>query len=365
MPATLRSLVSGVLALIIPPPDVAVGAGESHVSAAGAYNKVDVNGDDAALTLDATGGREFTFAEIKVASNGTLRISGDARIHVQGRLEITNGGTIEFADAGSRAVFFTADDVVIADAGAGVPSSVARIADRDAADLSQYSAPSRLVIAPLPVADGGKAAPFVQIDNGSLVVANIHAPTAVVTVTNGATLIGRATGGTFAMATGTTLLYDCMLDHRNGFSESDGPLYKADGTPIDGLASALGSFNSLLGPDALVGHLIGSMPVEFDLGEESIALGGGPVITPRARGRVEASPWPTIVRGMEETGGTSGGGGNAPPPGLLVEWNDENLYCFEPRTTNEDVDDDDTDAQVWVDDDGVGKSGTQIMQEPF
>ncbi len=274
----------------------------------GAYNDVDIE-NGAVCTLDAANGPLFMFNRLRIRDTGVVAIKGDVSILVRGNLELNNLATIEMADAASRLTVYLMGELLVTNSTIGFDRSVARNAGRDLRDDFAYESASRIRIWRVIPSAGGMDDPLYQLQNRSLVRASIHAPDVQVDLATYSAIFGRLTGAYIFVSGGTAIFYDPALDNDCGFTDRSGPLYKPDGTPIDGLVDALAGFDLTKGFQALVADVTSLLGGVLEL--VGGLLGGGEETEPATLSnpvpmRMKQKHWPTEAASMEK--GFSGGG---------------------------------------------------------
>jgi len=290
----------------------------------GNYQDVTIK-NDAIVVVGDSGNTEFSVKSMTVDNGGVLRVDGQVRMHVRGKLEIKNGGTVELNGSDSSITFYTADQVKVNDAALGLTRDLARNFDRTRQDVSQYQNASRIRILALDPSDGGKSDPDYRIDNNSLAVASIHAPGGELHIHNESTLFGRVAADYVDLDQDTALLYDPMRDSGAGFTNLDGPLYDENGEPIGALQDALDTFTGG-GLEAFQNHLASALGDA--LGGALGALAGGnepsePFITPRSADRARGLPWPILALAMERRDVAAGIGASDVMAGSFVQVNSD------------------------------------------
>lgn len=221
----------------------------SATLAPGRYRSLTVS-SGAVATLAGGSPARYQFNDLDISSSSILRISGGVEVLVRGQFNLSALSGIELADASAWLHLYVCGDVTVDDSTIGCSAEVARSASRSWKTVP-YANPKRVIIRSVSAASGGTDGAGYTIDNKSIVLASIHAPTADLLMDRGSVLIGRATADMLEIKAGCGLLYDPALDSRIGFTSPGGPLFKADGTPIDGLAGALAGYNANSGCDAL------------------------------------------------------------------------------------------------------------------
>ncbi len=229
---------------------VFTGAAQSVTLVEGKYQRLLVE-DGAVITIGAAGGAKYSFDRVELRNQGVLLVKGQALVELRERLEVTKYASVALADDSSAVAFFTDNDVLVNDAAIGVDAAVATDPARSIKNIASYVRPSRVRFYAQPSSTGGTATPQYQFESNALVVACVHSPTAAITLRDGASIIGRLTGASVSLASGTSLYYDPCLDPRTGFSAKSGPLYDSDGAPLADLATTLAGFNTAAGASAL------------------------------------------------------------------------------------------------------------------
>lgn len=225
--------------------------------------------------LNQTKGTHYSVKDLKVANAGVLLIEGVVLLEVRSAMTVVNRSAITLSDANSALVIYTKGDIEIDDSGVGVPRDVARNIARSPSSLTAYSNPLRLRIFPQPISAGGTSNPDIRIDTRSLVVATIHAPTARFRMEDSSALLGRVTAQELRVRTSSMLCYDPVLDRNTGFTNEKSILFASDGSAVPVVATALSTFDSLLGTTALKSTLatLTAVPVEEEQGEQPVLAG--------------------------------------------------------------------------------------------
>jgi len=271
------------------------GSATSVALPSGTYQAVTLD-KSATMTLNGGSGVYWSFGDTTLLDKSVLRLSGDVRLQVRGALKVSEKATVVLADENSKLTLYLMNDMTVDDACVGVEASVSRLASRTASSISTYSAPTRIHIIGVSSLSGAKAQPVYFIDNGALVCVSIHAPTARVTVDDKSTLVGRASTAYFSLQGQSELVADPALDSGVGFTNLNGPLYKTEGVPLDGLVQAIKGYNVLSGVTGLVSVISATIAPA----PEPTAEAG---VTPRDASRVQQAP---VARTAFELEGKSG-----------------------------------------------------------
>lgn len=269
------------------------GAGTRQNINGGRHQRLTIqNGAQATMTAG-----NYSVSNLLLTSAGTLVISGDVRLEVRGNLLMDDRAAIELADSSSRLVVYVAGEVAVQDAAIGVPRAIAQDLSRDPGDIAAYIDPRRVRI--LGVGTGSRN---IQIDTNAIIVGCLHQPHATVVIEAGGSVVGQVVAQRVRIDNGGLVLVDPALDNKCGFTSPRGPLYKANGDPIDGLVAALGSFNHALGLAALPSHIASQVVIPAAPAQEVAA--DDP--TPRSDARTDSRAWPMRAMGLEHkaSGGT-------------------------------------------------------------
>lgn len=261
----------------------------------GTYQAVTLD-KSATLTLNGGSGLYWSFGETTLLDKSVLRISGDVRLQIRGDFRVIEHATVQLADANSKLSLYLMNDMTVDDACLGVDASIARLSNRSVASIGSYCVPTRFHVIGVSSVSGAKAQPIYYIDDGAIVCASIHAPTARVTLDDRSTLLGRASTAYFSLQGQSELVADPALDSGVGFTNLNGPLYKTQGVPLDGLVQAIKGYNVLSGVTGLVSVISATIAPA----PEPTAEAG---VTPRDPERVEQSP---VARTAFELEGKSG-----------------------------------------------------------
>lgn len=235
----------------------------------GKYHDLNCNLGGVAKLGDGATLKQYCFRNLTLDSQAILAIYGPVEIMVTGDISLSNKATIELGDAAASLVIYCKKVVAVDDACIGVNSAIARNGSRKPAD-APYTDPRRIKFTTL---TGG--APEFFFDNGSIVIASLHTPSGPFEMQGGSTLFGRVTCADMILGNNCNLFYDPAMDNRLGFTASKGPMYKPDGTPIDGLADAITSFDSTLGLQSLKPHVTSSVSAVSALAATADSLLGG------------------------------------------------------------------------------------------
>lgn len=225
-------------------------ASDATITGGGRMDDSLVVENGAVVTLDGSGAGDYATDDLTLTMNGVLRIEGDVRLLVLDDLVITGGATIELADDATLELYL-GDTAVLVGGGLGVDRAIARETEPDPSALTTYRAPTDIQIFELPESYGGGSGGEIRVEGGSAVFGCIHAPGKVLTLRDASFIVGRLTASRFVARGDSAMLYDPGLDMRCGFTQMNGPLYQANGDPIDGLQEALDTFNWVMGHEAL------------------------------------------------------------------------------------------------------------------
>lgn len=259
--------------------------------------------DNGAVGLLAGVSGPYSFRDLNVSNTSALLIQGDVIVEVRGNLTVDKLATIEMADPTATVTFFVSGNVTIDDSAVGFHHDIGRNPARSCADASAYRRPSMLRLWGV-----GSGAKTVRLDNNALANMSVHMPYADVEVRgSGTTLIGRVTAKTLRLRASCAILMDPCLDNRVGFTTPTGPLYKSDGSPVDGLVTAITTFDPTQGCQALSSTIDSAVDALAGSILDPL-LGGGktPTITPRAAARATARPWPMRALAMENNAALTG-----------------------------------------------------------
>lgn len=251
----------------------------------------------AELTLDSAFGTLYSLNALDVRNDSVLRIVGNVRLVLRGPSVIQNGGTIELATPASRLTIYAFDGFKVVNAGLGVPRDVAANPARSPADLVGYHNPRQVRILSISPAAGGTAGATFEIDNQSIAVATIHAPSHTVTVKNASWLLGRLTGSVVDI-NGGTVLYSPGMDSRNGFSVLSGPLYDANEVPRPAVTNTIAAANPALGAAVIAQQIADAVIAELAAEPVVIPPVGDP--TPREGDGVIETTVPKTANQLEE-----------------------------------------------------------------
>lgn len=314
VPAVPELMPSAITSLSTMPTALNYNSVHDKITTAARYTALTVQ-NNAVLTIDGSKTPCLAFNSLGVRTRGIIRIKGDVAIGVFGNTTINTMGAIEFEDAASTLLLYTTGNITIDNAGIGLPDGVALNASRSPKDVSAYINAGRVKILPVSTASGGAAAPTITVGAASIICGNIHAPTATVALNSGSWIVGRLTGNIVTISTNSGIFYDPRYDNRVAFTNRNGPFYKSDGNPVDGLVDALASFNPLSGAQSLrtlipsavasltapvtevvsgVGGLVGGL-----LGGGSSPISSTPPVSPRTKQRAEARPLPMMAMSLE------------------------------------------------------------------
>ncbi len=95
---------------------------------------------------------------------------------------------------------------------------------------------------------------------------------------------------------GARLFYDPILDNKMGYTVFNGPMYKNNGDPQDGLMTGLSTYDPMQGLDQFKAHMMGHIFEEVDA--VPFVPPGDP--DPRNADRAVEKPWPFVAMAIEE-----------------------------------------------------------------
>lgn len=187
------------------------------------------------LILDASVSPAYAFGGIFMINGGVLKIRGDVDVEVNGALNLVNKARIE-VEPGGHLDLFVRGNVYLQRSAIGAEAAAITDSGCDPNSLTRYTRPDTVrILSP--------ASPYANqtflADDRALVAASVHMPAAASTVTNQSTIIGRLTGKTISIGTGSAVYADTALDNLAGFTNLDGPLYQSNGNPLAGVVSLL------------------------------------------------------------------------------------------------------------------------------
>ncbi len=235
----------------------------------GKYKSLNCNLGGVAKLGDGATLHRYCFSGITLDSQAVLAIYGPVEIMVTGDISLSNNATIELGDDAATLVIYCNQVIAVDNASIGVSNALA-VHPALSPPMIPYTDPKRIKITTL---TGGS--PEFFFDNGSIVIASLHTPSGPFEMQGGSTLFGRVTCADMTLGDNCNLFYDPAMDNRLGFTASKGPMYKPDGSPIDGLADAITSFNAALGMQSLKTHVNGTVSSATALAATAGELGGG------------------------------------------------------------------------------------------
>lgn len=256
----------------------------------GRYDDVSIE-EGSVVTLDDAPQGIYAVDELYVDNGSTLVIKGDVHLGVA-KLRIASGSTIELADENSSLTIYIAEQMDIDNAAIGAPRAWARTnkSVRSVSDVP-YLDPSRITIMTV-----GSGKETLRVRNGSAAVAQIHAPSAELSLESGAALFGRATADVVKL-NDAVVGYDPGLDARSGFTNLDGPLYGSDGGLLQEVVDLIAGLSVSSTLDSLFGAIA-------DL-SDAVTPDGGVVLTqddppsPRDPDRAVGRDWPGQALSIE------------------------------------------------------------------
>jgi hypothetical protein len=282
--------------------------GTTRGLSAGHYQDVTIDG---AVTVTLSGA--YSFSDFNVRNSAVLRISGNVTVVCRDDLEFNENVGIEFADASSSVTFLVADDVFFDNSALGTTIATARNASRTVSSATYLSA-NRIRIFSLNSAAGGSADQTVTFVDKSLFVGKLFAPSSAVDIGSGSGVMGHIVAGTCRIRSGGSVLYDLALNKGYGFTKTDGPLYKKDGTAVAGLTEALATITEAATDVLGLKTLLATLTVSATGGADEEDAGDEP--TPRSTEYATARKWPAQAMALEEY---AAGDEAADGKGLLVD----------------------------------------------
>ncbi|MCA9309918.1 MAG: hypothetical protein KDA21_01860 [Phycisphaerales bacterium] len=236
VPAALTSLADATTSDSVLDTPGAVRSGRG-----GAYRKMRVR-DGCELQLKESAGGDFSFEELRIDSKGILSVHGAVRIYVEGDMEVSSGGAINFGDRTASVTFYVGGGLRVDDAAVGCSTDIAAASgSRGVGSVTWYMNPARMKFVSTATGSGEDW----EIDNNALFLGSIRAPQNNVAIGNNSHIIGRVTGNRVALSGSATLAFDKCLDLGAGLTRMDGMLYDAEsGVPADGLVNAIAAFKA-------------------------------------------------------------------------------------------------------------------------
>lgn len=196
----------------------------------GRYKSFDVS-SASELALDSG---TYVVDECYATTKGVIRVVGDVRLVVNDTLMFHSEGRIVL-DEGARLILWIGGQMVMSEASIGAWDPPVGTLLSESIRKTEYSAASSVRV--FAISDA-----LISLNEQSAVLGDIHAPGADVQMSK-SRVYGRVTGKSVTMAN-SVVLYDPVFDSRYGFTNLKGPLY-ADGSPVDGLVSAIEGANGL------------------------------------------------------------------------------------------------------------------------
>ncbi len=245
----------------------------------------------------------YTIDDLTIDLTSRVLIQGNVRILIRDDLILENRARIELADEDSSVVFYIRGDLELDNAVIGLPESIASNTSRSYTHLSGSFNTAAIRMRVIDEEDGGKGTPKVELKNRSMVVADIHAPSADVDLGNSSVIIGRLTGGDIRMQNTSIVFYDHSLNPGAGITNPNGPLYSS--SRANTLRNALASFDNSRGLTALTQHIrdeFAADGVDPDPEEEGPVAKSDP--DPRDGGKVTIVPMRRGAARSIESGGT-------------------------------------------------------------
>jgi len=291
------------------------------IPGAGKYGPVSIN--SGFMRIDEANGRFYEFESLDIALGAKLQIVGKVTIHIKGKLNLAPNSTVELAGADSAVRFLTSEDVTIDNATFGMGNAFPTL-PRDPNTLTNFFNPARFRLLAVDEASGGKPTPIYDFKNNAVLLACVHAPTAIVTVDQNSAIIGRVTAADLSVKGGSSILYTPQLDSRLGYSAFFGPAYE-NMALIPEVAAELALVIPGEGAEGLTTRvrnkskakwIIDSALAWFVDDDEDISIdpfdNNGPIVipplipvtipmapTPRFAGKVFSAPIPTGARALE------------------------------------------------------------------
>ncbi len=257
------------------------------------------------FTFDEAVSPVYSVDDLKIDLISRVKIKGHVRILVRDDIEISNRARIELADEDSSVVFYVLGDVSVDNAVIGLPASIATNTARSYTHLSGSFNTAGIRIRQIDAAGGGEGSQTFTMHSRSIVVADIHAPSADVDLGNSSVIIGRLTGGDVRMQNTSIVFYDHSLNPGAGITNPFGPLYSSSRS--DTLRSALASFDNTRGLTALTQHIRDEFTaggVDPDPEEDGPVSASLP--DPRDGGKVVPVPMRRGAARAIESGGAAG-----------------------------------------------------------
>ena len=261
----------------------------------GQYQTLRIANTDVTATLDDATGGVYLFDSIDLSDGAVLRINGDVIVGVTNNFKVADGATIELANDTARVRFYVGGNFDVLNAGIGVTPVVARNLARRVEDIVEYVDPSRIGFYALADDAGGLLSPSILVDNASIAMMVVNAPTARIKVKGSSSVVGRLTGERVHITDDSALYYDPALDNKLGITAFNGPYYKSTGEPIDGLVAAMVSYNTTLGLDGFNAYILAHTVEQID----AVVLSAPGDPTPRSEQRAKEKLWPFEAMAIE------------------------------------------------------------------
>lgn len=198
--------------------------------------------DGGVTTVDGATDPHTHLRDLEIKDHSTLLIQGDVEIYIERLLCVRNNAHIQLADGATLKIFVGEQIEIDNNAFVGLPEGMTAYAD-----MNEYVSAENFWLITLDPAQGGAAAPTIDINNNAFFKGCVHAPTAEFELSNTALFIGRVTANRVAIGN-SRFLYDPQLDNGAGFTNSEGPLYDQDTLqPVAGLETAITDYDWTLG----------------------------------------------------------------------------------------------------------------------
>ncbi len=262
----------------------------------GDYEKLRVEGKDVTATLDEDSGGVYRFKLVELEDGAVMKIQGKVDVMIEESLYIDDGATIILADDASMVRFYVGGNVTVKSGAIGIPPAVAQSGDIKVEDLDGYIHPKRIRLYSFPTIDGGDDMALVIVQDASVILLNMITPSKKVAILRDSTVIGRLTGSDVMLSHGARLFYDPILDNKMGYTVFNGPMYKNNGDPQDGLMTGLSTYDPMQGLDQFKAHMMGHIFEEVDA--VPFVPPGDP--DPRNADRAVEKPWPFVAMAIEE-----------------------------------------------------------------
>lgn len=273
------------------------------------------------LRIDESKGQYYQLDALKISAGGILEINGKVVVHIKGDVDLEALSAITLVGTDSAVRFLTSANVRIDNATIGLLGAFSKF-PRSPSELTNYVNPARIRILSVNTASGGAANPDIELRNNAAVVACIHAPNARVEIRDNSFLIGRATASELRIRSGSSILYEPLLDSRKGYTARYGPIYE-NAAPLPEVLTTIAGYVAGEGAESLTSKIVASTKLKwaaqpedawFEKTEEDVCL--DPFVNRVLANTVESVAETTgeIVGGATKLlGGLLGGGGSPPP----------------------------------------------------